>query len=508
MIKLFTLFNLVGLFLFNLLFIDDVRISQDVPARIMPGTEVRVTVTIDKANIIGFAKLQIDLPPGLSARAIDTRGASFTFADNKAKFIWMALPGQASFKVSYTLTADAGATGIHPVTARLSYIQDNERKTVDAAAATITFGDAQVAINAPSEPQAPKPMDPVTEETAQAEEAPAVEPPSPSANDLVSAAPAGIIPDLPVTDLPDLPAQAGPGEVTATRKVTQMNESELLVEVTIKKGALRGFGKLQENIPAGFTSIEKGNDDAIFSMTGRMLKFVWLNMPSKSELKVAYRLLAPAGADGVYTINGEFGYLYNDLTQRAVVGSSSFTMDGFVAVAEERPETPAPVTPTPTQPVVDTPAPVTTQEPKPVTPVAEPATPVATTPKATPATRPEETTASTTVTQPATPRATTTPAPETGITYKVQITAAHREVGKPYFIQRHNFHGDFNIERHEGWIKYVTGKYDQYRAARDQRQSYIEAQYKFPGPFVTAYNNGERITVQEALMISKQQWVQ
>ena len=90
----------------------------------------------------------------------------------------------------------------------------------------------------------------------------------------------------------------------------------------------------------------------------------------------------------------------------------------------------------------------------------------------------------------------------------MQITAAHREVGKSYFRARHNYSGDFQIERHEGWIKYVTGSYADYSSARDQRVSYVQAGHNFPGPFVTAYNNGTRITVQEALVISKQQWVQ
>src|SRR5690606_40752082 len=94
MIKLFTLFNVVGLLLFNLLFGNDVSVVQDMPARMEPGTEMRVVVTVNKAQVNGFAKLQIDLPEGFTAAAIETRGASFTFADGKAKFIWMALPTQ------------------------------------------------------------------------------------------------------------------------------------------------------------------------------------------------------------------------------------------------------------------------------------------------------------------------------------------------------------------------------------------------------------------------------
>jgi hypothetical protein len=46
-----------------------------------------------------------------------------------------------------------------------------------------------------------------------------------------------------------------------------------------------------------------------------------------------------------------------------------------------------------------------------------------------------------------------------------------------------------------------------YKGARNYREI-IKDQHKIEGPFVTAYNNGTRITVQEALMISKDQWVQ
>lgn len=462
MIKLFTLFNVAGLLLFNLLFGSDVSVVHDMPERMAPGTEVRVSVTVNKAQVNGFAKLQIDLPPGLTATAIDTRGASFTFADGKAKFIWMALPTQPSFKVSYTLSAGADINGSFPVTARLSYIEDNERKTVDMAPATLIIGGGAAVAAVPAAR---------TPEAANEE----------SALDLASAA-GSLIPDMPVTETPGLPAQTGPGDVSASRTVTPISASEALVEVTVHKGLLRGFGKLQENLPPGFTAVVKESDDAIFSVKDRVAKFVWLNMPSKSAMKVSYRLLAPVGATGPFTINGEFGYLLNDLTQRAVVGSTSFSFDAetIAAVIPEVPETTTTAAPVETA-ATETPA---TTEPVASTPVAAPeAAPVS-------AAR--------------TPQITSTPAPEAGIAYKVQITAAHREVGSAYFIQRHRYHGAFSIEHHDGWIKYVTGMFGQYRDAREQRQAYLDAKHDFPGPFVTAYNNGERITVQEALMIAKQ----
>jgi hypothetical protein len=99
----------------------------------------------------------------------------------------------------------------------------------------------------------------------------------------------------------------------------------------------------------------------------------------------------------------------------------------------------------------------------------------------------------------------TIPEPETGVTYKVQIMAAHRVVDRAYFKSRHGFDEAFGIENHEGWVKYTTGRFDVYKGARDDRER-IRNRYNFKGPFVTAYNDGERITVQEALMITRQKW--
>ena len=83
--------------------------------------------------------------------------------------------------------------------------------------------------------------------------------------------------------------------------------------------------------------------------------------------------------------------------------------------------------------------------------------------------------------------------------------ASHRIATKNYVKNKYHFSENFDLENHDGWIKYTTGRFDQYKEARNKRNDLNSNE--FPGPFVTAYNFGQRITVQEALIISKQNWI-
>ncbi|MBK8497867.1 MAG: hypothetical protein IPL52_03390 [Flavobacteriales bacterium] len=467
--------NVIGVLFVDAFLVANLNITQNIPTTLAPGSETRVVVEVEKGTLTGFAKLQIDLPPGLSATAIETKGASFTFADGKAKFIWMALPSSPSFKVSYTLTADASISGVQHINGRLSYIEDNERKTHDMSTSVVDFGAPGAVPVAQSEAAVPE------EEVN---------------NDLVSAAggaPAGAIAIAVIDDAPGTAPMQGAGGVGGSRIITPVSEKEMLVEVLVRKGDIRGFGKLQEVIPQGFTALEKSSSEAIFTVQDRIVKFVWLNLPATNEIRVVYKLRANERPDGEYTIDGEFGYLLNDETQKAVLGSSKFFVGARALEA-----------------IANDPSGMgnmSGSDPELALRQRQEAERKAA----------EEVAAQKRAREEAEARAqrnaqnTTAnriPAPERGVTYKVQITAAHREVGKSYFRARHNYGGDFQIERHEGWIKYVTGGYADYKSARDQRVGYVQSGHNFPGPFVTAYNDGRRITVQEALVISKQQWVQ
>jgi hypothetical protein len=91
------------------------------------------------------------------------------------------------------------------------------------------------------------------------------------------------------------------------------------------------------------------------------------------------------------------------------------------------------------------------------------------------------------------------------IDYKVQILAGHRIISNKKVSNLYNYKGEYSLESHNGWIKYTVGSNSKYSKARDLRNELNN--YDFPGPFVTAYNYGERISVQEALILTSQNWV-
>ena len=94
----------------------------------------------------------------------------------------------------------------------------------------------------------------------------------------------------------------------------------------------------------------------------------------------------------------------------------------------------------------------------------------------------------------------------TGIRYEVQLAANKTQVVTDYFKRRLEFGLPIKEEFDGGWFKYLNGSFERYEDARNHREDLNES-FTFIGPFVVSRMGGKRISVQEALTRTGEEWI-
>lgn len=157
-----------------LIFISYAGIAQDLtatikaPGSVQPGNDLTVEITVNKPGVSGFMKYFQELPAGYSATDLDSKGGSFSYADNGAKIIWITPPSSDQFVITYKINVPATASGNLPLGGKFSYVLGNERKMFELPGQTVAVGSGTG--SASSEPvkeiakETPPPVEPKTEE--------------------------------------------------------------------------------------------------------------------------------------------------------------------------------------------------------------------------------------------------------------------------------------------------------------------------------------------------------
>lgn len=467
------LVNMLALLVVRIFFYNGVIVTMNAPEKVKQGDEITVSLTINKGSIAGVGHLKQELPAGFgSVTAIETKGAEFKYLaeDNVVKFTWISLPADQEFTVSYKFKVDAAmASGKVALGAKFSYVLDNQKQTFELPAQVIMVGEESViastttaqettAVNTtPAETTATAPAETTATATTTTQENPQTAPTT------------TVEPTTTAQTTTTTPAQENKTsfQVSAQRTIVGQPEpgAEFTVEIKVQKDGMKGFARIQEVLPAGLTAMSLENKGGTFSFMDQKLKIIWDNLPADEDVVVSYRVLASASASGDMNITGSFSYVENDDPKKVEIPATTINLK--------------------TKDVL-----VTNTTPS-VTATAAETTAVSVN---------NNTTTTTTS------NVTSTPAPENNVAFRVQICALSKlQRGSSYFESKYAISGKVSVEFHEGWRKYVTGKFGQYNDARNYRE---EVKTKgVENPFVTAYNNGKRITVQEALMVSSQKWV-
>tara|TARA_B110000879_G_scaffold40306_1_gene56656 strand:+ start:15535 stop:17232 length:1698 start_codon:yes stop_codon:yes gene_type:complete len=382
----------------------------------------QVTLDITKRGIDGFCKIQEFTSFGGIMSEVEIKGAIFSFIKNKGKFVWMSLPIEKNFKVSYNLDlSSAKDKNVTVLKGDFSFLEGNVTKKVEIN--NESHDSMSVSYSKPPIDNSSSYQDENVEEKNTKEP-----------ETMVSAETEPSVPIDTATISPTIPIVEDDLEITTINEEEEINTSQESL-ITPNEEIENKETIADETIAAANNDKpENDNTEAPLDITSDSIE---------EEVIVEVEIL------------DETPLLENIELEKVAANDENEIAKDFGVVKEEK--------------VV----PVKEEKPieKKTGPVLENNFGV-----------------------------------RAGVNYRVQIAAGKNVVDKAYFKKRHNWTSDFVIENHNGWVKYTTGSYQVYRIARDNRESVNGGEHKFNGPFVTAYNEGIRITVQEALMISKQKW--
>ncbi len=460
MIKpLIILFNTVSVFLFSFFFGDTpVTISGNFPKSANVATEFTAEIKINKGSIVGFAKLQLEVPQGFTVKELDSKTGNFSFATNIAKIIWTSMPSDQEFSVKFAISADASAAGAKTIASKFSYVSNNNKEVIEMTPVEIMIGDGSTTPVA-------------TTSTPPAETTSSTTPPVTETTPAATSS----------TQSFDNPTEPNSNIICARNITPGANANEYNVEVKIKKGGIKGFAKYQEMLPAGYNAKGDKLNGSSFSVSDGKLKFVWVSLPTDDELVVSYVLekTASASADAKLD-NGEFSYLENDQSKKVKMPIDALGNSTPAAVAKVTEPTPTPTVATEPVSAVATSEPVKT----------EPTT----------ATEPVKTEPVATTAEPKT----TVAKKEGSVVYNVQIGAFNNAIQSEVLSKKFNISENIKSEMAQGFNKFMVGNFNEYKEARSHRENI--KQKGCSSAFVVAYNGAKRITVQEALMITSQKW--
>ena len=436
-----------------------VNLNMSVPDEVVAGKEFNVNIEIDKGDMEEFSRFQQELPVGLTASPGESETADFTFENQRVRFIWLKLPSKKVITISYKVMVNERLKGQFNLGGEFSYVETDERKAISVAPAAITITPSPTIVS-----------------TAQVD--------INDFADILAAEKEAIESSHDITCIRQTPYKASSG-------------NDIIVRILVYKKEMNKFAKIEEQVPDGFNAMSINSRDGIFTFKDGIVKFVWMNLPPVPGFTIAYRLMPTGSMTGTeLNINGKFSYIEQGRNidvpimqkQADLSNMDENNVETFLASLESG-EAMAQAGDTETENEGE--ENIVTEKPPEKEPVRETEQVV-------------ETKTFSKEQQPTkfedVPPTMLLPV-ETGVYYRVQLAAVHVVVDPVSIYKKYGFDRPVKIEMHDGWYKYSIGSFQNYREAKEFRDM-VATRKRISGAFVTAYQNGKRITVQDALKVT------
>ncbi len=127
--------------------------------------------------------------------------------------------------------------------------------------------------------------------------------------------------------------------ITQTMPSSVIAGTEFTVELTITKGSITSFAKVQQELPPGFTATAIESQQANFSFNNQVVKFIWKSLPEESEFQLSYKVIVSANeVPGIKSIGGIFAYLENNERRVVDIPPNDIFIHGSVEASVESAE--------------------------------------------------------------------------------------------------------------------------------------------------------------------------
>ncbi|MFP4019862.1 MAG: hypothetical protein ACLFUH_11500 [Bacteroidales bacterium] len=450
--KLILLIHFLGMLVASFMFPGDIKVDVSAPGEVEAGQEMIVEIKLDKSDLRSFARLQHTVPGGLEAEVLESSNAEFKFEDQKVKFIWFQLPEEEEVTVSYKLTVNERLKGDFNLEGSFAYVDRNERKSVELTPMSVNIN------------------------------------PSSSVDE-------DMLVDVdeykPLAETPSSERDVADVSCIRQKPYQVEGEDEYIVNLLVNKGDKQKFAKIQEEIPEGYTAVKEDEKGAIFTFKDQIAKFLWMNLPAEPFFVISYKLVPSDEAESKPQLNGEFSFIENENTRNIDIVEADVNLEDKSKenLAEVLQSTASPRITGGEDLNIET-SEITEEEEKTDRSRGKVNVEIAEEAKRILA---ENT------------KLTNKLEPQSGVYYRVQVAAGHRPIDVDKYFSKYKIDKEVRTELHEGWRKYSVGSFSVYKEARDYRMK-IWNTTEIDDAFVAAYNNGDRITVQEALMITNNKW--
>jgi cell division septation protein DedD len=207
---------------------SQITINGNFPSSMSSGSSIDADVKIVKGTVGNFAKYQMDVPAGISVSAIEVKGGNFTFENQRAKIVWVAVPSDPEFVIKFKIMVGSEAPASVTFAQKFYYLENNEKKEVEAAPVVIAIGGGSAV--AASTPAATTPTETKPVETV------ASTPVETKPVETVASTPVETVASTPVETVASTPVESKP-VATSPVKNTTASTSEAGMTFKVQIGA-------------------------------------------------------------------------------------------------------------------------------------------------------------------------------------------------------------------------------------------------------------------------------